>query len=65
MNKVNKLFAEFKKNDLLEDRREYSQEDFQSTYGLNKKESKMLYLKCQKWAHTADKKNSKKHIKVR
>ncbi len=62
-NKVNKLFSEFKKNDLLEDRREYSIEDFQSTYGLNRKEAKMLYLKCQKWAKSSDKK--KKHIVVR
>lgn len=63
MNKVNKLFSEFKKNDLLEDRREYDESDFMSTYELNRKEAKMLYLKVQKWAKSSDKK--KKHIVVR
>lgn len=62
MTKVTKLLAEFKKNNLLEDRREYGPEDFQSTYGLSKKEAKMLYLKVQRLCKNSDK---KKRITVR
>ena len=47
--KVDRLFNSFKKEDLLEDRSEYDEEDLQSTYPqLNKKEVKLLYLKLQK-----------------
>ena len=51
--KVNKLFDSFKKEDLLEDRSEYDEEDLQLSYPqLNKKEVKLLYLKIQKWKHS-------------
>ncbi|MFA5173974.1 MAG: hypothetical protein WC438_02210 [Candidatus Pacearchaeota archaeon] len=49
---VNRLFSSFKKNDLLEDRSEYDTEDLQSTYDLNEKEAKLLYLKIQKWKYS-------------
>jgi len=55
-NEVTRLFNSFKKNDLLEDRAEYDEEDLQSTYPhLNKKEAKLLYLKLQKWKYSKDK----------
>ena len=57
---VNKLFDSFKKEDLLEDRSEYDEEDLRVAYpNLNKTEAKMLYLKLQKWKHS--KRNKKKH----
>ena len=62
MNKINKLFSELKKNDLLEDRSEYDIEDLQSTYKLNKKDAKLLFLKIKKWKGNLVK---RKHIVVR
>ncbi|MBS3092525.1 hypothetical protein J4466_03855 [Candidatus Pacearchaeota archaeon] len=54
---VNKLFDSLKKEDLLEDRAEYDEEDLRVAYPkLNEKEAKMLYLKIQKWKHTQTKK---------
>lgn len=51
--KVGGLFNSFKKNDLLEDRAEYSEDDLQSAYPqLNEKETKMLYLKIQQWKYS-------------
>jgi len=50
---VERLFNSFKKNDLLEDRVEYSEEDFQLAHPrLNEKEAKMLYLKVQHWKYS-------------
>jgi hypothetical protein len=55
--KVDKLFNSFKKNDLLEDRSEYDEEDLQLAYpDLNKKEVKLLYLKIQQWKYSKEKK---------
>ena len=49
---VERLFNSFKKNDLLEDRAEYDEEDLQLAYPeLNKKEAKLLYLKVQQWKY--------------
>ena len=53
---VDRLFNSFKKNDLLEDRSEYGKEDLQSTYQLNEKEAKLLYLKIQRWKYSKAKK---------
>ena len=54
---VDRLFNSMKKNDLLEDRSEYDEEDLQQTYPeLNKKEAKLLYLKLQKWRYSKIKK---------
>ena len=56
---VERLFNSFKKNDLLEDRSEYSEEDLLSTYpALNEKEAKLLYLKLQQWRYS--KRNGKR-----
>ncbi len=50
---VGRLFNSFKRDDLLEDRIEYSKEDLQSAYPqLNKKGVKLLYLKLQKWKYS-------------
>lgn len=58
--KVERLFNSFKKNDLLEDRSEYDEEDLQLAYPeLNKKEAKLLYLKVQQWKYGQEKKNKK------
>lgn len=57
---VDRLFNSFKKNDLMEDRAEYDEEDLQLAYPeLNKKEAKLLYLKLQKWKYSKTK-NKKK-----
>ncbi|MDP2926455.1 MAG: hypothetical protein Q8N99_08815 [Nanoarchaeota archaeon] len=57
---VEKVFNSFRKNDLLEDRAEYDEEDLQLAYPqLNKKEAKLLYLKVQKWKYSKVKKNKK------
>lgn len=54
---VERLFNSFKRDDLLEDRVEYSEEDLQQAYPqLNKKEAKLLYLKIQKWKYSKAKK---------
>lgn len=51
--KVEDLFNSFKKEDLLEDRAEYDEEDLQLAYPqFNKKEIKLLYLKLQKWKYS-------------
>lgn len=51
--KIERLFSSFKKEDLLEDRVEYDQEDLQLAYPqLNEKEAKLLYLKLQKWKYS-------------
>lgn len=56
---VEKVFNSMRKNDLLDDRSEYDEEDLQSAYPeLNKKEAKLLYLKLQKWRYS--KTNKKK-----
>ena len=48
--KVTKLFNEFKKKGLLEDRSEYDAEDLKKAYHvLSKRESKLLFLRLQKW----------------
>ena len=57
---VDRLFNSFKKDDLLEDRVQYSEEDLQQAYPqLNKKGAKLLYLKLQKWKYSKTK-NKKK-----
>lgn len=57
---VEKLFNSFKKEDLLEDRIEYDEEDLQLAYPeLNKKEVKLLYLKLQKWKYSKTKEKKK------
>jgi len=51
--KVEDLFNSLKKDDLLEDRAVYSEEDLQQAYPqLNKKGVKLLYLKLQKWKYS-------------
>ena len=58
--KVDKLFNSFKKDDLLEDRSEYDEEDLQLAYPqLNKKEVKLLYLRIQQRKYGRIKKNKK------
>ncbi len=50
---VDRLFNSLKKNDLLEDRSEYDEEDLQLAYPqLNEKGAKLLYLKLQKWKYS-------------
>jgi len=50
MNKIEKLWKYFKKEDLLEDRSEYDEEDLQKAYPqLTKDEAEKLYKKLQKW----------------
>ena len=64
-NRVDKLFDSFLKEDLLEDRSEYDEEDFQLAYPqLNKKEAKLLYLKVQKWKYSKPKKKKLNRIKI-
>jgi len=54
---VNKLFDYLKKEDLLEDKSEYDEEDLRVAYPkLNEKEAKMLFLKIQMWKHSKIKK---------
>ncbi len=55
---VNKLFDSLKKEDLLEDRAEYDEDDLKLAYPqLNDKEAKMLFLKIQKWKRSKSKKD--------
>jgi hypothetical protein len=63
---VEKLFNSFRKNDLLDDRSEYSKEDLQSAYPqLNEKESKLLYLRIQRWKYSkAKKKKSSENLAI-
>lgn len=57
---VEKVFNSLKKNDLLEDRMEYDEEDLKLAYPkLNEKEAKLLFLKIQKWKYS---KEGKKRI---
>ena len=57
---VEKVFSSLKKNDLLDDRAEYDKEDLQQAYPqLNDKETKLLFLKIQKWVFNSVK-NKKK-----
>ena len=57
---VDKVFNSIKKNDLLEDRMEYDEEDLKSTYPhLNQKETKLLYLKIQKCKYSKIKEKRK------
>ena len=50
---MDKEFNSFKKENLLEDRSEYDQEDLQLAYPkLNKNEVKLLYLKLQKYKYS-------------
>lgn len=63
--KVDKLYDSFLKEDLLEDRSEYDEEDLQLAYPrLNKKEVKLLYLKVQKWKYSKPKKKKQNRIKI-
>ena len=58
--KVERLFNSMKKEDLLEDRAEYDEEDLELAYPeLNKKEAKLLCLKLQKWKHSKINKKKK------
>jgi len=61
---VDRLFNSFRKDDLLEDRAEYDEEDLQQAYPqLNKKGAKLLYLKLQKWKYSkAKKKKSSENL---
>ena len=61
---VEKVFNSFRKNDLLEDRSEYSKEDLQSAYQLNEKEAKLLYLKLQRWKYSKSKKKSSENLAI-
>ena len=62
---VDRLFNSFKKNDLLEDRAEYDEEDLQSAYPqLNEKEAKLLYLKIQRWKYSKSKKKSSENLAI-
>ena len=57
---VDRIFNSFRKNDLLEDRAEYDEQDLLQAYPqLNKKEAKLLYLKVQKWKYSQEKKDKK------
>ena len=50
------MFNSLRKNDLLEDRAEYDEEDLRVAYpNLNGKEAKMLFLKIQKWKYSKTK----------
>jgi len=63
---VDKLFNSFKKDDLLEDRVEYDEEDLQSAYPqLNKKGVKLLYLKLQKWKYSKAKKKNSSNLAIK
>lgn len=64
-NKVNKLFNDFKKNDVMDDRREYDEEDLKKTYNLNKKDAKLLSLKIKKWSMTRKSDKTNKPIKLK
>ena len=63
---VDRLFNSMKKNDSLEDRSEYDEEDLQLAYPqLNKKEAKLLYLKLQKWRYSKkDKKKNSSNLAI-
>ena len=62
---VERAFNSFLKEDLLEDRGEYDEEDLQLAYPkLNKKEVKLLYLKIQKWMYSKEKKKRPNKIKI-
>jgi len=62
---VDRLFNSFKKEDLLEDRAEYDEEDLQQAYPqLNKKGAKLLYLKIQKWKYSKSKKKSSENLAI-
>jgi hypothetical protein len=55
--KVNKLFNLLKKEDLLNDRAEYDEEDLRLAYPeLNGKEAKLLFLKIRQWKYAQKKK---------
>ena len=57
---VERVFNSIKKNDLLEDRVEYDEEDLQLAYPeFNKKEIKLLYSKLQKWKYSKINKKKK------
>ena len=64
---VDRLFNSFKKEDLLEDRAEYDEEDLQQAYPqLNKKGAKLLYLKLQKWKYSKiDKKKNSSNLAIK
>lgn len=54
--KVNKLFNSLKKEDLLDDRMGYDEEDLQLAYPeLNSKETRLLFLKIQRWKYAQNK----------
>ena len=62
---VDKLLNSFKRDDLLEDRMEYDEEDLQLAYPqLNKKEVKLLYLKIQQLKYSKVKKKRPNKIKI-
>jgi hypothetical protein len=54
--KVNKLFNSLKKEDLLDDRTGYDEEDLKLAYPeLNSKEIRLLFLKIQQWKYAQNK----------
>jgi len=55
--KADKLFRFMKKEGLLEDRAEYDEDDLKSAYpDLNDKETRLLFLKIQRWKYAQTKK---------
>ena len=55
-NKVNKkdvarIWKHWEDEDLLEDRREYSVSDIESSYQINRATALVLYRRVQRWAH--------------
>ena len=58
---VEKVFSSIRKNDLLEDRSEYDEEDLKLAYPqLSDKGAKLLHLMLQKWKYS--KKTGKRKI---
>ena len=50
---VEKVFSSIRKNDLLEDRSEYDEQDLKSAYPqLSDKGAKLLHLMLQKWKYS-------------
>lgn len=58
--KADKLFRFMKKENLLSDRAEYDEDDLKSAYpDLNDKETRLLFLKLQRWKYAQTKKIKK------
>ena len=64
MKKINKIFNDMQKSNLLDDRSEYDEEDLRTAYNLNKKESKLLSLKIRKWKIGSKKDTNTKPLKA-